>query len=55
MGPYIYRARQNIFQFRDCNAKSCSKILFAFFLRNKHHICLKLRNLNHLLIWGEQS
>jgi len=30
MGPYIYRTRQNIFQFRGCNAKNCSKIyLFA--------------------------
>ena len=52
MGPYIYRARQNIFQFRGCNAKNCSKI---FFLRSKHHVCLKLRNLNHLVIRGEQS
>ena len=53
MWPYIYRARQNIFQFHGCNAKNCSKIFF--FLRSKHHVCLKLRNLNHLLIRGEQS
>jgi len=52
MGPYIYRTRQNIFQFRDCNAKNCSKI---FFLRSKHHVCLKLLNLNLLVIRGEQS
>jgi len=52
MWPYIYRARQNIFQFHGCNAKNCSKI---FFLRSKHHVCLKLRNLNHLVIRGELS
>jgi hypothetical protein len=54
MGPYIYRARQNIFQFRGCNAKkNCSKIFL--FLRSKHQVCLKLLNLNVLVIWGEQS
>ena len=41
MGHYIYRTRQNIFQFRGCNVKNCSKI---FFWRSKHHVCLKLRN-----------
>jgi len=51
MGPYIYTARQNIFQFRGCNGKNCS----IFFLRGKHHIFLKLRNLNQLVIRCEQS
>jgi len=28
---------------------------YFIFLRSKHHVCLKLRNLNHLVIRGEQS
>jgi len=30
-------------------------VLKYFFLRSKNPVCLKLRNLNHLVIRGEQS
>jgi len=56
MGPYIYRARKIYFSFVAVTRKIVLKNIYIYiFLRIKHHVCLKLRTLNHLVIRCELS